>query len=412
MRVLLLTLPQHGHVNPTLPFIRKMIKNNFEVSCINTEEFREKVENSGAKFISVGISLDIYEEASKLLKGSGTLQFVNALSVFMKVSAEMLQQLDQILALAKLEAPDFVVYDPMCLWGHAIADILKKPKATFYTTYASQKGDNFSKQMLAELQLFKAYALFGPLLNVFFQLIKLKFKYHLNNIEVSNLFSAQEELNIVAIPKQIQLDAERFDDSYYFIGPSIIESSVVCTFPIERLTGEKVLFISMGSTPMNTQTDFFRNCFKAFANTDWQVVIAVGQTDIHEFGVIPTNFIVQSYVPQLKILERAKLFISHGGMNSVMECLNFGVPLIIIPMQPETKITGKQVEKLRLGKWIEPHSVSVDTLIDAVEEIVKNPIYISNLVTMRHAIQSGGDYSKVIEKMFLMIENNGVNNAN
>jgi UDP:flavonoid glycosyltransferase YjiC (YdhE family) len=43
------------------------------------------------------------------------------------------------------------------------------------------------------------------------------------------------------------------------------------------------------------------------------------------------KFIVRQQVPQLEILPYTKLFITHGGMNSTMEAVNYGVPMIVIP---------------------------------------------------------------------------------
>ncbi len=58
------------------------------------------------------------------------------------------------------------------------------------------------------------------------------------------------------------------------------------------------------------------------------------QTQIAELGDTPTNFIVRNYEPQLEVLQHAKLFITHGGMNSTSEGLYYGVPLIVLPQSP------------------------------------------------------------------------------
>ena len=36
--------------------------------------------------------------------------------------------------------------------------------------------------------------------------------------------------------------------------------------------------------------------------------------------------------PQIELLKRAYLFISHNGMNSTSESIHFGVPMLFIPM--------------------------------------------------------------------------------
>ena len=62
------------------------------------------------------------------------------------------------------------------------------------------------------------------------------------------------------------------------------------------------------------------------ANLNYRVVMSVGsRIDIASLGTIPGNFIVKAFVPQLQLLQRAALFITHGGMNSVNEGLCAGV---------------------------------------------------------------------------------------
>jgi hypothetical protein len=62
---------------------------------------------------------------------------------------------------------------------------------------------------------------------------------------------------------------------------------------------------------------FFRACVEAFAESRYQVVMSIGNNvSLDDPGPIPANFIARKFVPQLEILQRANLFITHGGMNS------------------------------------------------------------------------------------------------
>jgi UDP:flavonoid glycosyltransferase YjiC (YdhE family) len=68
--------------------------------------------------------------------------------------------------------------------------------------------------------------------------------------------------------------------------------------------------------------DFYQMCFDAFAQTEWQVVLSFGtRIDPAALKEPPANFLIAPHVPQLEVLSRADLFISHGGMNSTMESL-------------------------------------------------------------------------------------------
>ena len=51
MNILMVNVPYSGHVNPTLPLTRELVKRGHSVQYVNAEEFRDKIENTGAKFI-------------------------------------------------------------------------------------------------------------------------------------------------------------------------------------------------------------------------------------------------------------------------------------------------------------------------------------------------------------------------
>ncbi len=66
------------------------------------------------------------------------------------------------------------------------------------------------------------------------------------------------------------------------------------------------------------------------------MLLSVGRgTDLAHFANAPANFIFAEAVPQLPILERARIFLTHGGLNSVHEGLWHGVPMVAVPQQIE-----------------------------------------------------------------------------
>lgn len=68
-----------------------------------------------------------------------------------------------------------------------------------------------------------------------------------------------------------------------------------------------------------------------------------------ELRNFPSNFIVHPFVDQTRVLEKASLFISAGGMNSVHEAILQSVPCLMCPQQGEQLINAKQITKLGFG---------------------------------------------------------------
>ena len=105
--------------------------------------------------------------------------------------------------------------------------------------------------------------------------------------------------------------------------------------PFDTSGPEPIVYISLGTLHRGS-TDFFHQCFAAFADMPPRFVLSVGnQTDIQGLGPVPSNFIVRPSVPQLELLRHAAVFITHGGMNSVLEGLSGAVRLIVSPQHFE-----------------------------------------------------------------------------
>ena len=132
-------------------------------------------------------------------------------------------------------------------------------------------------------------------------------------------------MNIVYTARELQPFAETLDSSKFkFIGSSIEARQRVEDFPYERLQEGSIIYVSLG-TVYTTNVGFFRNCMDAMKQlNDVTVVMSLGPNiEISDLGLIPSNFIIRKFVPQLEVLKKAEVFISHAGNNSLNESLSF-----------------------------------------------------------------------------------------
>jgi MGT family glycosyltransferase len=216
--------------------------------------------------------------------------------------------------------------------------------------------------------------------------------YGLVPLRITDPFITAEALNIVTLPRPFQPDADALDERYVFVGPSISPRSDASEFPLDRLVNAPTLYVSLG-TVFNANPEFFDACFDAFANTGWQVVLSVGtRTDPTTLPRIPNNFLVRSHVPQLEVLERTDVFVTHGGMNSVMEAIYYGVPMVVVPQQPEQAMTAARVAELGLGVALEPGPVTAGALRDAVTTVSADPGYRGRIAHMQQAAREAGGF--------------------
>jgi MGT family glycosyltransferase len=160
-----------------------------------------------------------------------------------------------------------------------------------------------------------------------------------------------------------------------------------------------LLFVSLG-TIFNDQAAFFLACLDAFAGTRWQVVLAVGdRVDLDAIGPVPANASVHRRVAQLDVLSRASVFITHGGMNSTMEGILAGVPLVVVPQQEEQAVTAERVSELGLGTHLMPDDATSEALAEAVARVCADEGIRERVAAMRRAAVEAGGPARAAEEI-------------
>jgi MGT family glycosyltransferase len=393
-KYIFLNMPAWGHVNPTLAVVQELVKRGHEVSYYLTEEFRGTVEATGAVFQPYESSLKQMRAGEGGIDGAGTGPVPGRGPTFML--EDMRYVPPQVMERIRAEQPDVILYDFMCAWAHVVIDTLHVPAIALRATYASNEQFNLLERMRASMQdkpeaqamlaRMRAFqeAQGGSSIDPMAAMFK--------------VFSHVEQLNIVFMPKLFQPRAETFDERFVFVGPSILPRHQVTAFPFEKLSNElPLLYISLG-TVANNQPEFYRQCFEAFREQPWQVVLSVGKsTDLSQIGPVPPNFLLSAYVPQLDILQRAQVFVTHAGTNSLMEGLYYGVPMVLVPQQPEQQMHAQRAVELGLGIQLGKEVVSGTTLREAVERVARNGEYRERAQSMQQIIRESGGYQQAAD---------------
>ena len=130
-------------------------------------------------------------------------------------------------------------------------------------------------------------------------------------------------------------------------------------------------------TVNNDMMPFYKACISALANTDYQVIMSVGSlVSIKAFGELPENISVFSHVDQIAVLEKADVFVSHCGMNSVSESLYFEVPLVMLPQTSEQKGVAERVYQLGAGIKLDKSNGAY--VLSAINKILCDRTYKEN----------------------------------
>jgi MGT family glycosyltransferase len=117
--------------------------------------------------------------------------------------------------------------------------------------------------------------------------------------------------------------------------------------------------------------------------------MAIGeQVRREDLGEIPANFDVRTYFPQPVVLQHAKAFLSHAGMNSVMEALLNQVPLATFPQTAEQQANAARVAELGLGRTIA--ELSPESLRSTIDAVAADSAIRANLAAMAAQVQEAG----------------------
>ena len=167
-------------------------------------------------------------------------------------------------------------------------------------------------------------------------------------------------------------------------------------FPLARLNGRRVVFVSLGKVASD-HSGFYCSCFEAFVGTDWLVVAATGRTDPVELQPMPANVVSRPFVPQIAVLERARAFVSHGGMNATMEALWLGVPLVVVPQLGDQPLVAERITALGLGQALSPDGLTGLAIRDEVERVVSEPEIAHGTASMRNEMRAAGSAAGAAE---------------
>ncbi|HEV2345709.1 MAG TPA: nucleotide disphospho-sugar-binding domain-containing protein, partial [Actinocrinis sp.] len=215
--------------------------------------------------------------------------------------------------------------------------------------------------------------------------------------------SFSELAQIAQIPEFFDFPRTQAPECFHHTGPlHDFDRADPVPFPWERLDGRPLIYGTMG-TLQNRLKGVFRTIAEACAGLDAQLVISLGQRGAPIPTDFPGNPIVVDYAPQLDILKRASLFVGHGGQNTVLQSLAFGLPMVLMPAATDQPGVAARAKHIGVGEFIPVRRVTVRKLRAAIETVQSNPAYRQNAQTYQNTIRrmdAVGRAADIVEQAF------------
>lgn len=144
---------------------------------------------------------------------------------------------------------------------------------------------------------------------------------------------------------------------------------------IRGLGARPVVYVTLG-TVFNHDVDLFRTLVEGVRDQDVDVVVTVGRdNDPAALGPQPGNVRVERYVDQATLLPRCSVAVTHGGAGSTFGALEFGVPLVVVPLSADHFVNAERVVAADAGLVIRRGELAVDTVAAAVRRVLTDGVF-------------------------------------
>jgi MGT family glycosyltransferase len=386
-RIVFLSVPAYGHLNPVLPIVRELVRRGHEVTVFDEPPFAPVIEATGAKFVPYPPVMSMEDMAAVLMSGDLMATF----ELFLRSTPALHEFCYRTL---KRNKPDIIVADGIALWGEMVGRALRVPHVITSPFFAYEIGRNqapgeFSSSLRSFLRHLGALV-WGWIVVALKGVWLLPLHWPIQPV--------RGDLTLMLTSREVHPPSPIFDKKgWAFVGAMIDPATRLDSFDFSRLDGRPVIYVSLG-TLIFGKTDFYERCIEALADFPGQVLLSAGRgSDLGRFANAPSNFIVAETFPQLDILKRTDLFITPAGLNSVHEALWFGVPMVAVPQHFEQLHNAQAMSTRGAGITLpdEAHggTVSPAELRRAVDTVFADLAgYRSKALALGESLRAAGGY--------------------
>lgn len=194
---------------------------------------------------------------------------------------------------------------------------------------------------------------------------------------------------ICQTPKEFDFPGIPWPPTFHYAGPLVDDTGrAPIPFSWEQLDDRPLIYASLG-TLLNGQPVMHRAILDAAARLpDYQLVFSLGNNvSAADLGSIPANAIVVASAPQLELLKRAALCITHAGLNTALECLSAGVPMVAIPIGFDQPGVAARIAYHGVGEFLEVDVLSADALLGLIKKVLSTSSYREKAAYFREVLK-------------------------
>lgn len=382
MRVGIVSPPVPGHIHPCAALGRELTRRGHHVTYFQVPDLEKKIASEGLEFQAIGAreyplgSLPASLAALGRLHGQAALRFT--IRAVARTTDMTCRDLPAAVQATGVEA---LLVDQMEPAGGAVAEHLGLPFVTVCNALAINRDPvapppfapwSYTPAGWARLRNRVGYAISDWMTRSITRTVAgYRAQWRLSPLRTPD-DSFSRLAQICQMPREFDFPRLALPPTFHYVGPLRDAGARAIPFPWDRLDGRPLIYASLG-TLQNSREPLFRCFAEACRGLDAQLVISHGGglTD-REAADLPGDPLVVNYAPQHQLLARAALTITHAGLNTVLDSLANGVPIVAIPITYEQPAIARRVEFCGAGRSITLSALTSSRLRAIVSETLRD----------------------------------------
>jgi zeaxanthin glucosyltransferase len=179
-------------------------------------------------------------------------------------------------------------------------------------------------------------------------------------------------------------------DAFHYVGPLRGGEPIAAGFVMPPRMGQPLAYASLG-TLQGSRAGLFARISKGLSRAGMQVVLAHGGGLTEEQALaLPGSPAAFAFVPQAEVLGQADIAILNGGLNTVLDALTAGVPIVVAPVAFEQGAIAARLVRAGAGKMVSRRLLTAGRLARTVGRVIDDPRYAAAATRLQAEIAAAG----------------------
>lgn len=359
-KILFCVLPESGHINPYIGPAQALQERGHEIIFVAPKDLSKRLKSCGLSFDQ---SWCDETEPSLPMRGRELVELIQnkkkmkewIKSLLLGVSDDTVKKFVEHL---KSLQPDVMVIDPLFYAAVIAAEV------------AGIKWVSMSNSLNPVLPSHLDSDLLRTLSEIDHDRRKMFARFGVHNVQFSGCDVLSNHLTIAFCTKEL---AGREIPHVKMVGPSLpLNLRGDESEALQNINRTKPLVYASFGSQIYYWPDIFDKLIEACRDLNVQLALSVGDLKSTMMEKFLPNFVeLYEYAPQLSVLPKAQIFITHGGANSFMEAIYHATPVLLSPMCNDQFHQAHFVEETGIGQVLDLQVATVLEIKEAIQELLQ-----------------------------------------